>query len=114
MDALKDNELKHEGKLATRERHGLFRDVTPGSGGQQFGRGGFGGEEPWTVRETKELFAGKTAILERGRDVALAPMKLGMDIAGGDSVSFNPTNQMTKTPELAMTKLLGRGLGLEL
>lgn len=114
MDALKDNELKHEGKLATRERHGLFRDVTPGSGDQKFGRGGFGGEEPWNVRETKELFAGKTAILERGRDVALAPMKLGMDIGAGDSVSLNLANQMTKTPELAMTKLLGRGLGLEL
>ncbi len=114
MDALRDNELKHEDKLATRERHGLFRDVTPGSGGEQFGRGGFGGEEPWNVRETKELFAGKTAILERGRDVALAPMKSGTGIAPGDSVSLDLTNQMTKSPELAMTKLLGRGLGLEL
>lgn len=114
MDALKENELKHEGKLAARERHGLFRDMTPGRGGQQFGRGGFGGEEPWKVRAAKELFAGKTAILERGRDVVLAPMKLGMEIGPGDSVALDLTNQMAKTPELSMTKLMGRGLGLEL
>jgi len=114
MEALKENELKHEGKLAARDGHGLFRDVTPGSGGQQFGRSGLGGEEPWNVRETKELFAGKTAILERGRDVALAPMQPGMGIGPGDSVSLDLTNQMAKTPQLEMTKLLGRGLGLEL
>ncbi|MBN8606447.1 MAG: DUF3363 domain-containing protein [Caulobacterales bacterium] len=114
MDALKENELKHEGKLAARHRHGLFRDMTPGSDGQQFGRGGFGGEEPWNVRDTKELFAGKTAILERGRDIVLAPMQPGMDIGPGDSVALDLTNQMAKAPELSMTKLMGRGLGLEL
>ncbi len=112
MDALKENELKHEGKLATRQRHGLFRDVTPGSGGEQFGRSGLGGEEPWNVRETKELFAGKTAILERGRDVALVPIQSGMGISAGDSVSLNFADQMAK--QLDMTKLLGKGLGLEL
>jgi hypothetical protein len=116
MDALKENELKHEGKLATRERHGLFRDVTPGSGEARDWGGSktFGGEEPWQVRETKELFAGKTAILERGRDVTLAPMKPGMGIGLGDSVSLNVADQMAKTAQLEMTKLLGKGLGLEL
>jgi hypothetical protein len=114
MDVLKENELTHEGNLAARDRHGLFRDMTPGTGGEQYGRGGFGGEEPWKVRETKELFAGKTAILERGRDVVLAPVKPGLEIGPGDSVALDLTNQMAKAPELSMTKLLGRGLGLEL
>lgn len=112
LESLKENELKHEGKLATRDEHGLFRDVTPGSGGERFGQSGFGGEEPWNVRETRELFAGKTAILERGRDVALAPMQPGMGINAGDSVSVNVADQMAK--QLDMTKLLGKGLGLEL
>ncbi len=108
MDALRDNELKHEGKLATRERHGLFRDVTPGSG-DKLGRDGFGNENSWKVRDTKELFAGKTAILERGRDVALAPMQPGMSLGAGDSVALD----LAKTKQLEMTKLLGRGLGLD-
>lgn len=107
METLKDNELKHEGKLATREHHGLFRDVTPGSDAPE--RGGFGGDEAWKVRDTKELFAGKTVILERGRDVALAPMKPGMSLGAGDSVALD----LAKTKQLEMTKLLGRGLGLE-
>lgn len=114
MESLKENELKHEGKLATRGGHGLFRDVTPGSGGERFGRSGFGGEEPWNVRETRELFAGKHAVLERGRDVALAPMQPGMGIGPGDSVSLSVGDQMAKAAQLDMTKLLGKGLGLEL
>lgn len=108
MNILKENELKHEGKLATGEQHGLSRDVTPGSG-DKLGRGGFAGEEPWVVRNTKELFAGKTAILERGRDVALAPMQPGMSLGAGDSVALG----LAKTKQLEMTKLLGRGLGLD-
>jgi hypothetical protein len=112
MDVLKESELKHEGKLAMREQHGLFRDVTPGSGDPP-GRGGFGGEEPWAVRDTKELFAGRTAILERGRDVALAPVKPGMSLVPGDNVALNMSNQAAKTAQLEITKLLGRGLGLE-
>lgn len=116
MDALKENELKHEGKLATREQHGLFRDVTPGTGEARDwgGSKNFAGEEVWNVRDTKELFAGKTAILERGRDVALAPMKPGMGIGPGDSVTLDLSREIAKTPELSMTKLVGRGLGLEL
>lgn len=115
MDALKENELKHHGKDAAREQHGLFRDVTPGSGEARDwgGSRNFGGEEVWNVRETKELFAGKHAVLERGRDVALAPIQPGMGISPGDSVSLNVADQMTKAPQLEMTKLLGRGLGLE-
>lgn len=116
MVALKENELKHHGKEAAGEQHGLFRDVTPGSGEARDwgGSRNFGGEEVWNVRETKELFAGKHAVLERGRDVALAPMQPGMGIGPDDSVSLNVADQMTKAPQLEMTKLLGRGLGLEL
>jgi type IV secretory pathway VirD2 relaxase len=112
MDILKESELKHEGKLAARERHGLFRDVTPGSGDKS-GRVGLGGEEPWSVRDTKELFAGRTAIVERGRDVAMAPVKPGMSLGAGDKVALNLTNDIAKTRQLEMTKLLGRSLGLE-
>lgn len=53
-------------------------------------------------------------ILERGRDVALAPIQPGMGIGPGDSVSLNVADQMAKAPQIEMTKLLGRGLGLEL
>lgn len=116
MDALKENELKHHGKEAARESHGLFRDVTPGSGEARDwgGSKGLGGEEVWKVRDTRELFAGKHAVLERGRDLALAPMQSGIGIGPGDSVSLNVADQMTKTAQLEMTKVLGKGLGLEL
>lgn len=116
LDELKQAELSREGREAAKERHGLFRDVTPGAGHEHdwSGPARFGGEEPWRVRETKELFAGKTALLERGRDVVLAPVQPGMGLGPGDSVSLNVADQMSKTPQLEMTKLLGRGLGLEL
>lgn len=111
LNELKQAELSREGREAAKERHGLFRDVTPGAGQEQDWGGPtrFGGEEPWRVRATKELFAGKTAILERGRDLALAPVQPGMGIGAGDSVSLD----VAKTQQLEMTKLLGRGLGLE-
>lgn len=114
MDALKENELKHHGKEVARD--GLLRDVTPGTGEARDwgGSKGFGGEEVWNVRDTKELFAGKHAVLERGRDVALAPIQPGMSIGPGDSVSLNVADQMTKTAQLEMTKVLSKGLGLEL
>jgi len=104
LETLRDHELKHEGKLAAREAGGVFRDVTPGGG-----EAGFGGGDAWKVRETKELFAGKTAILERGRDVALAPIPAGMSLNAGDSVMLDLANGK----QLEMTKLLGRGLGLD-
>jgi type IV secretory pathway VirD2 relaxase len=116
LDELKQAELSREGRDAAKERHGLFRDVTPGAGHERdwSGSATFGGERSWTVRETKELFAGKTAILERGSDLALAPMQHGMGIGPGDRVSLTLADQMAKAPQLEMTKLLGRGLGLEL
>jgi hypothetical protein len=116
LDELKQAELSREAREAAKERPGLFRDVTPGAGHEHDWSEStrIGGEEPWRVRDTKELFAGKTAILERGRDLALAPMQPGMGIGPGDSVSLNVADQMSKAPQLEMTKLLGRGLGLEL
>jgi type IV secretory pathway VirD2 relaxase len=116
LDELKQTELSREGREAAKDRHGLFRDVTPGSGHER-DRGGattFTSEKSWTVRETKELFAGKTAILERGSDLALAPMQSGMGIGPGDRVSLTLADQAAKAPQLELTKLLGRGLGLEL
>ncbi|MGQ0534140.1 MAG: DUF3363 domain-containing protein, partial [Caulobacteraceae bacterium] len=112
MDELKRTELSREGREATKDRHGLLHDVTPDIG--KDGRAALGDDRAWTVRETKELFAGKTAILERGRDMALAPMKAGMEIGPGDRVSLSIVDQMAKAPQLEMTKQLGRGLGLEL
>ncbi|MBK6704102.1 MAG: hypothetical protein IPG56_10380 [Caulobacteraceae bacterium] len=54
-----------------------LRDVTPGAGEARDwgGSNNFGSEEVWNVRDTTELFTGKHAVLERGRDVALAPMQ---------------------------------------
>lgn len=116
MDTLKENEMKHHGKEVARESHELLRDVTPGADEARDGGGwkGFGGEEVWNVRDTAELFAGKHAVLERGRDVALAPIQSGMSIGPGDSVALNIADQMTKTAQLEITKVLGKGLGLEL
>jgi hypothetical protein len=67
------------------------------------------------VREVKELFSGKAAILERGRDVLAHPLGRGSDIKAGDEVAFKampgrgPSREPTKHE---LVKSLARGLDL--
>lgn len=69
----------------------------------------------WRVREVKELFSGKAAILERGRDVLAHPLGRGSDIKAGDEVAFKampergPSREPTKHE---LVKSLARGLDL--
>jgi hypothetical protein len=71
--------------------------------------------ETWRVREVKELFSGKAASLERGRDVLVHGLGRGSDIKAGDEVAFKavphrgPSREPTKHE---LVKSLGRGLDL--
>jgi hypothetical protein len=112
-EGLQRAELEHAVLEAGRTHNGVFRDLAHEKGRDGGLDGSLGDDNPWKVRETKELFAGKTAILERGRDIALAPIKPGMGIGAGDNVALKLMNDPARAPQLDMMKLLGRGLGLE-
>ena len=77
------------------------------------------GKGTWKVREVRELFAGKTAILERGRDIAAVPLGKSRDIGVGDEVMLKaregPTRSLQLSRELAkgLERGIGRSLGLE-
>ncbi|HEX8902910.1 DUF3363 domain-containing protein [Vitreimonas sp.] len=71
--------------------------------------------ETWRVREVKELFSGKAAILERGRDVLAHPLGRGSDIKAGDEVAFKAMAGRGPSREPAkheLVKSLARGLDL--
>jgi hypothetical protein len=71
--------------------------------------------ETWRVREVKELFAGKAAVLERGRDVMVRRLERGGDIGPGDEVAFKAMQGRSPAQEPAkheLVKTLGRGLDL--
>jgi hypothetical protein len=71
--------------------------------------------ETWRVREVKELFSGKAAILERGRDVLAHPLGRGSDIKRGDEVAFKamPGRGASREPtKHELVKSLARGLDL--
>ena len=80
-----------------------------------------GSEHVWQVREVKELFAGRTVIIGRGDDVALAAIKRGMEIGIGDQVGVKILErgnamavELIAPKQLAKELELGRGLGLGL
>jgi hypothetical protein len=98
-EALRRTELEREGDSRTR---GDARDLI---------REG----ESWRVREVKELFAGKAALLERGRDVLAHPLGRGGDIKAGDEVAFKamPGRGPSREPTThELVKSLARGLDL--
>jgi hypothetical protein len=71
--------------------------------------------ETWRVREVKELFSGKAALLERGRDVLAHPLGRGSDIKAGDEVAFKaiPGRGSSREPtKHELVKSLARGLDL--
>lgn len=105
-DGLRQAELERVGLAQAHAEHRVWRDL-----GQE--RGG-GEERAWKVREVKELFAGKAALLERGRELALALLQPGAEIAIGDYVAFKQVvgPARVQAPPLEMVKQLGRGLDL--
>ena len=69
----------------------------------------------WRVREVKELFSGKVAILERGRNVLAHPLGRGSDIKAGDEVAFKAMPERTPsrgTQGHELVKSMVRGLDL--
>ncbi len=71
--------------------------------------------DTWRVREVKELFAGRAAVLERGRDVVVHKLGRGSDIKPGDEVTFKAIPGRTPTREMQghdLVKSLVRGLDL--
>ncbi|MBL8544103.1 MAG: DUF3363 domain-containing protein [Hyphomonadaceae bacterium] len=71
--------------------------------------------ESWRVREVKELFAGRAAVLERGRDVLVHNLGRGSDIKAGDEVAFKamPSRGPSREPtKHELVKTLVRGLDL--
>jgi type IV secretory pathway VirD2 relaxase len=71
--------------------------------------------ETWRVREVKELFAGKAAVLERGREVLVHPPGRGSDIKAGDEVAFKAIEARSPAREPAKLELVKspvRGLDL--
>jgi hypothetical protein len=71
--------------------------------------------ERWRVREVKEHFSGKAAILERGRDVLAHPLGRGSDIKAGDEVAFKAMpgrGPSREPPKHELVKSLARGLDL--
>ncbi len=96
---LRRAELEREGD--TRVRSGA-RDLAPEG-------------EAWRVREVKELFAGRAALLERGRELMVHPLERGGDIKAGDAVPFKAPRARAPTQEpagLELAKAVTRGLDL--
>jgi type IV secretory pathway VirD2 relaxase len=107
-EILRQAELEREGKDQARERGGVFRDPVRELGDDI-------GKRAWKVREVKELFSGRTAVLQHGRDVALHPLGRDTEINVGDRVSFKPMGRglgLEAQRQMELVKVMGRGLGL--
>jgi type IV secretory pathway VirD2 relaxase len=106
-EALRAQELDRA-VLDHAKRHGLdYRDLSVDPSGR--------GEEIWRVREVKELFAGRTALLGRGHEIAAVMVKPKLELSIGDEVGVKMIERgNTRTLELAVGKELDlmRGLGL--
>jgi hypothetical protein len=106
-EALRQGELDRAA-LDYAKRHGLdYRDLSIDPPGR--------GEEIWQVREVKELFAGRTALIGRGHEVAAVMVKPKLELGIGDDVGVKLMERgASRTLELAASKELDlmRGLGL--
>jgi len=81
--------------------------------------------DAWKVREVVELHAGPTAVLERGRSFALAPVAPGEALREGDRVAFRQIREIGRdiardagryvarsiSPALEVVRSLGRDIG---
>lgn len=103
-DELRQEEMKELGQRLGQETGRSFQDIADGP------------EKSWRVRETRELFAGKIAVLERGMDISAAPMARALSLAPGQQVELQLARRVGLAPSLEVTggiaKELARGLGL--
>jgi putative PIN family toxin of toxin-antitoxin system len=77
-EALRVGELDRAA-LDHAKRHGLqYRDLAADPSGR--------GEDIWRVREVKELFAGRTALLGRGQEIAAVVVKPKLELGVGEEV----------------------------
>jgi type IV secretory pathway VirD2 relaxase len=108
-DGLRAHELDRAGLVHAR-RHGLdYRDLSIDPPGQD--------EQIWRVREVKELFAGRTVLLERGGQVAMV-VKPTKELSIGDDVGIKVMERGTTRTldlivgkELELTRTISLGLG---
>ncbi|HVZ99663.1 MAG TPA: DUF3363 domain-containing protein [Caulobacterales bacterium] len=108
-ESLREAELEREGKDQARERGAVFRDPTRDMGDDL-------GKSTWNVRDVKELFSGRTAVLQNGRDLALHPLGRDAGIGVGDRVAFKAMGRgvgPAMERQVELVKAMGRGLGLE-
>jgi type IV secretory pathway VirD2 relaxase len=107
-DGLRQAELEREGADQARERGGVFRDPARDMGDDL-------GKSTWTVCDVKELFSGRTAVLQHGREVALHPIGRDPGINVGDRVAFKAIDRglgLEAPRQMELVKVMGRGLGL--
>ncbi|MBX9745616.1 MAG: DUF3363 domain-containing protein [Hyphomonadaceae bacterium] len=106
-DALRAGELDRAA-LDHAKRHGLeYRDLSIDPPGQ--------GEQIWRVREVKELFAGRTALLGRGQEVAAVMVKPKLELSIGEEVGVRTLERGTSRPlDLIVSKELDRPRSLGL
>ncbi len=67
-------------------------------------------ENSWRFRETRELFAGKIAVLERGMDITAAPIARGVSLAPGQQVELQGGRGVGLAPALEVTGAIAKGL----
>ena len=105
-DELRREEMKAFGQSLGQETGRSFQDIADGP------------EKSWRLRETRELFAGKIAVLERGINISAAPIARGLSLAPGQQVEVQLSRGTGLAPSLevagGIAKGLARGLGLGL
>lgn len=109
-EALRAGELDRAGLDHARE-HGLaYRDLSFDPP--------LAAEQVWQAREVKELFAGRTALLGRGHEIAAVIVKPKLELSIGDDVGLKLIERGTARTldlivgkELELTRTIGLGLG---
>lgn len=99
---LRREEMRQLGQHLGEETGRSFKDITVAP------------EKSWRLRETRELFAGKIAVLERGMDITAAPIARGLALAPGCQVELQLGRGAGLASALEVTGAIakGRGLGL--
>jgi type IV secretory pathway VirD2 relaxase len=101
---LRREEMKALGQSLGQETGRSFQDISDKP------------DKSWRLRETRELFAGKVAVLERGMDIAAALITRGLSLTPGQRVELQLARGAGLAPALEVTggiaKDLQRGLGL--
>ena len=98
-EALRDRELDRAALDHARQHRLEYRDLIADPPGR--------GEGIWRVREVKELFAGRTALLGRGQEIAAIVVKRTLELSVGDDVGV-------KLLERGNSRALGLAVGKEL